>query len=131
MENVFNKVVMITIEAEGYRSGATALQVGFVEKEVYEDWKEEIESYTSYFGDLDGKHSEVEGETSIMLIEDEFDLRRAIDKQGASDGDYFIFEGMLCEACDIESLEKFHEEFALKLSTEVSKKYYFDGKEVI
>ena len=74
-------IVKLNVYAEAYYSGATYEEDVVISKNLYEKIKTELDEYNSennenargvYVGELDGKHSEVEGDLSIeMYFEDE------------------------------------------------------------
>lgn len=65
------EVVAIELFGEGYYSGSVASHLGFMLKQDYLKYKEEIESYIPYFSELDGKHSETEGEVFVHELDNE------------------------------------------------------------
>lgn len=58
-------ITNINFYAEGYYSGQTYEENLRIRTEVYEKLKDEINSIKCYVGDLDGKHSEVEGDIEV------------------------------------------------------------------
>lgn len=65
------KIVFIGSEAEGYYSGAYALEGGFVSEDVFNQFSEvfNILFENRSFHELDGKHSEVEGTQVIEHLD--------------------------------------------------------------
>src|SRR5690625_6338674 len=72
MENL----VFIGSEATGYYGGAYDCFGVFVSKEMYEKYREELETAFRYrnHGELDGKHSEVEGNLIVEEVKDELKI---------------------------------------------------------
>lgn len=60
---------LIVKQGVGYRSGATKTFTAFVGDTFCEEFEEEIHNLVPYYGELDGKHSEVE-ENAVSLIID-------------------------------------------------------------
>jgi hypothetical protein len=54
--------------AEGHHSGSTGTEGMFIPTSFLEEFSEEIASHTFYFHELDGKHSETEGDVSFSDI---------------------------------------------------------------
>lgn len=69
-------IVKLNVYAEAYYSGATYEENVVISKNLYEKIKTELDEYDSennenargiYVGELDGKHSEVEGDLSVGI----------------------------------------------------------------
>lgn len=69
-------IVKLNVYAEAYYSGATYEEDMIISKSLYEKIKTELDEYDSennenargiYVGELDGKHSEVEGDLSVGI----------------------------------------------------------------
>lgn len=69
-------IVKLNVYAEAYYSGATYEEDVVISKSLYEKIKTELDEYDSennenargiYVGELDGKHSEVEGDLSVGI----------------------------------------------------------------
>lgn len=69
-------IVKLNVYAEAYYSGATYEEDVVISKNLYEKIKTELDEYDSennenasgiYVGELDGKHSEVEGDLSVEI----------------------------------------------------------------
>ena len=103
-------IVRLNVYAEAYYSGATYEEDVVISKSLYEKIKTELDEYDSenndnargiYVGELDGKHSEVEGDLSVGIYsEDEiadcsWDLNE--------DGDSLYYKGK--DICDEKDLD--------------------------
>lgn len=73
-------IVKLNVYAEAYYSGATYEEDVVISKSLYEKIKTELDEYDSennenargvYVGELDGKHSEVEGDLSVEVYSEE------------------------------------------------------------
>lgn len=73
-------IVKLNVYAEAYYSGATYEEDMVISKSLYEKIKTELDEYDSennenargvYVGELDGKHSEVEGDLSVEVYSEE------------------------------------------------------------
>lgn len=73
-------IVKLNVYAEAYYSGATYEEDVVISKRLYEKIKTELDEYDSennenargvYVGELDGKHSEVEGDLSVEVYSEE------------------------------------------------------------
>jgi hypothetical protein len=95
MKDLIGKVVFIEFYGEGYYSGASESQSAFVTKEFFEEHKDEIEGYTPYFSELDGKHSGIEGDVKITFCETEENLKHALKTMTEQDGDWMIWDSCL------------------------------------
>lgn len=65
------ELVQINAYAEGYYSGQTHEENVFITKESYEKVKEDVGAIEIYVYDLDGKHSEVESDITIIELTEE------------------------------------------------------------
>ncbi|RKI83887.1 hypothetical protein D7V90_08330 [bacterium 1xD42-87] len=103
-------IVKLNVYAEAYYSGATYEEDIVISKSLYEKIKTNLDEYDSennenargiYVGELDGKHSEVEGELSVEIYsEDEvadcsWDLNE--------DGDMLYYK--IKDICDEKDLD--------------------------
>lgn len=96
IKDVVGNIVMVEFSGEGYWSSNSASQVAFFSKKDYEDYISDLaESYTPYFHELDGKHSEVVGKCRIVYIDSVGDLKDAIKSYCDSDDNWMIWESML------------------------------------
>lgn len=86
------EVVAIELFGEGYRSGAVARHVSLVTKDFYEENIELVENYTPYFHELDGKHSEVQG--NVYVYDNARDIAEAL--AGATDN-WMIWESLFAD----------------------------------
>ena len=130
MKDLIGKVVFIEFFGEGYYSGASESQSAFVTKEFFEEYKDEFEGYTPYFSELDGKHSEIEGEVKINLCETEEDIKTALKTFTEQDGDWMVFESCLDGCEDIEEQWKFSKDIKKRVSSYTTTVYTFDGEEI-
>lgn len=73
-------IVKLNVYAEAYYSGATYEEDVVISKSLYEKIKTELDEYDSennenargvYVGELDGKHSKVEGDLSVEVYSEE------------------------------------------------------------
>ena len=73
-------IVKLNVYAEAYYSGATYEEDVVISKNLYEKIKTELDEYDSennenasgiYVGELDGKHSEVEGDLSVEIYSED------------------------------------------------------------
>lgn len=73
-------IVKLNVYAEAYYSGATYEENVVISKSLYEKIKTELDEYDSdnnenargvYVGELDGKHSEVEGDLSVEIYSED------------------------------------------------------------
>lgn len=73
-------IVKLNVYAEAYYSGATYEEDVVISKSLYEKIKTELDEYDSknnenargvYVGELDGKHSEVEGDLSVEIYSED------------------------------------------------------------
>lgn len=73
-------IVKLNVYAEAYYSGTTYEEDVVISKSLYEKIKTELDEYDSennenargvYVGELDGKHSEVEGDLSVEVYSEE------------------------------------------------------------
>lgn len=103
-------IVKLNVYAEAYYSGATYEEDVVISRNLYEKIKTELDEYDSennenargvYVGELDGKHSEVEGDLSVKVYsEDEvadcsWDLNE--------DGDMLYYK--IKDICDEKDLD--------------------------
>lgn len=79
-------VVNLCCFGEGYHSGATYEENIAVSKEVYEKCKDKISDLKVYLGELDGKHSCVNGEIEAQYFSEEMIPEAGFDET-YNDGD--------------------------------------------
>ena len=65
MENL----VIIRLTADGYYSGSSVEECCILREDTFDKIKEKLFNKTFYFHELDGKHSETEGDLSIEIID--------------------------------------------------------------
>lgn len=59
------KVVCLAVSAEGYRSGAFRSHIFFMPEDDFDKHEDVLLAYRFWFHELDGKHSEIEGEVTV------------------------------------------------------------------
>lgn len=110
------EVVAIELFGEGYRSGAVARHVSLVTKDFYEENIDLVENYTPYFHELDGKHSEVQGE--VIVHHEAQDIAKAL--AGATDN-WMIWESLFYDSVSASLEEAQDESAALEAMCSVKK----------
>lgn len=103
-------IVKLNVYAEAYYSGATYEEDVVISKSLYEKIKTELDEYDSennenargvYVGELDGKHSEVEGDLSVEVYSEEEIADCSWDLN--EDGDCLYYEVKdICDAKDLD-----------------------------
>lgn len=132
-EFLLGTLVMVEFSATGYYSGNSESQVAFFEKDDYETVKDALESYTPYFRELDGKHSEVEGVVTTTYINTMLEFKQCIDSHMNADDHYMIFESCLdCSEYDSMTgmLMETHEAIVSQFETETATEYYVQGVKI-
>lgn len=66
--------VRVSVYAEGYYSGQTYEEAVYITKDFYDMAKDSIDGISIYVYELDGKHSEVEGEVEVEVFDSSRDL---------------------------------------------------------
>ncbi len=103
-------IVKLNVYAEAYYSGATYEEDVVISRNLYEKIKEELNEYDSennenasgiYVGELDGKHSEVEGDLSIEVYSE--DEVADCDWNLNEDGDRLYYK--VKDICDEKDLD--------------------------
>jgi len=103
-------IVKLNVYAEAYYSGATYEEDVVISKNLYEKIKTELDEYDSennenasgiYVGELDGKHSEVEGDLSIEVYSE--DEVADCDWNLNEDGDRLYYK--VKDICDEKDLD--------------------------
>ena len=130
MKDLIGKVVFIEFYGEGYYSGASESQSAFVTKEFFEEYKDEFEGYTPYFSELDGKHSEIEGDVKINLCNTEEDLKSALRTMVEQDGDWMVFESCLDGCEGVEEQWELSKCIKQRIASFTTTKYTFDNEEI-
>ncbi|MDQ0174431.1 hypothetical protein [Bacillus chungangensis] len=100
-------LVFVGAEAHGYYSGAHACEGVFVRRDYYEKYKEELTNVFGFktFCELDGKHSEVEGDLIVKNINSITDVAEVVFDLNA-DYDTYVFEDYIEEEDYQEELSK-------------------------
>lgn len=130
MKDLIGKVVFVEFYGEGWYSGASESQSGFVTKEFFEQYKDELTSYTPYFSELDGKHSVIEGDVNITECNTEKDLKVALKSFTENDGDWMVFESCL-DCCEgVEEQWELSKSIKKRIASHTTTVYTFDGEEI-
>lgn len=100
------KIIFIGSEAEGYRSGAYACRGVFIAGEVYAKYSNVLGKLfeSNYFHDLDGKHSEVEGDQVFKTFDGYGEIAKFMDK--VDDYGYYLIDEELYEVEEDELEEE-------------------------
>ncbi len=130
MKDLIGNVVFVEFYGKGYYSGSSESHSAFVTKEFFEENKETFENYTPYFHELDGKHSEIEGDVNINLCNTEERLREAIKKVCEKDDDWMIWESCLDGVDGVEEQVEFSKNITSKITSKTVTTYMIDGVEV-
>ncbi len=130
MKDLIGNVVFVEFYGEGWYSGASESQSAFVTKEFFEENKEIFEDYTPYFSELDGKHSEIEGDVKINLCETEEQLKEALKTSSEKDGNWMVWESCLDGVDGVEEQVEFSKNITSKITSKTVTTYMFDGVEV-
>lgn len=103
-------IVKLNVYAEAYYSGATYEENVVISKSLYEKIKTELDEYDSennenargvYVGELDGKHSEVEGDLSVDIYSEDEVADCSWDL--SEDGDMLYYK--VKDICDEKDLD--------------------------
>lgn len=124
-----NDIVLVTMFGEGYYSGNIVEYSAIIPLEMFEEFEDEITSYTPYFYELDGKHSEVQGQVFIKKGS-ELSFQRLIAEMVGTDYDYVLerlFDHLGIVSEDIYDM---NEDFTENCEVKTETKYYFKGEEV-
>lgn len=82
-----NKIVKVKGHACGYYSNAEYSEGFYVTEDFYEKYKDVLPT-VFYVGELDGKHSETEGDISYYIFDIENDIK-SIEEEYHNDGSVF------------------------------------------
>ncbi len=109
------EVVLVELFGKASYSGQSESHSAFMTKEMYEKYEDDINSYTPYFHELDGKHSEVIGE--VIIHEDGQDIAAALARK---DDDCMIYESLLynIHSEDLSKVEELNESIQIGLRGE-------------
>lgn len=94
-------IVLITLSAEAYYSGATVTHDAFVTQAFIDENEEIIEGYHFSVHELDGKHSETEGEVSFDTLDKDNAESLLAELHGESEQ---VFEDMLDDCIGLEEM---------------------------
>ena len=99
-------LIFVGAEAYGYYSEAYACEGVFLSKEMYEKHEELLKSTFSerYFHELDGKHSQVNGDLVVNKINSEFDVYALLTDDCVSCNPYLLEEYIEDDVEGIEDL---------------------------
>lgn len=120
----------IKLFGEGYHSGATETHMMFIRKKSLEDAgidRDDIEEYTPYFVELNGKHSEVEGEVTFYEDLSQVDNLKELIVESCEADDWKIYDSMLHEF-DTDQICKDHVEFIEAVCIQVVTNVTFNGE---
>lgn len=124
------ELAVIKIEAEGYYSNSYIRCEAVVEKSFIEKYVEDFNSV--YFHELDGKHSEIEGDVTILNLNKE-NLADVIKSYLDAEGDeYKIWECLVYDIDEdvITRQIEVNTEFCDLCDMETATKYFFKGEEL-
>lgn len=85
------KTVLVEFVGKGYYSGNEEIHSCFIPENIYLEYKDDIETYTPFFYELDGKHSEVQGKVLVNKVT-KSSLRELLLKYNNADDSYKIFD---------------------------------------
>lgn len=125
-------LVMINLYGEGYYSGNSESYTMVVSLSFYEKYEDEINNYTPYFHELDGKHSEVEGETSVTPVS-EGTLKCVIASVLEDESwkiEESLFDSIGAGAEEVAEQVGIHEAFSTLCEKKTVTKFYFKGEEI-
>lgn len=99
-----SKYVFIGSEATGCYSGAEACEGTIMEWDIYEKYEKNLSDafVNRYFHELDGKHSEVEGEYVFEIFSSINELMKFIGKKDPDTSEYLLVEQLYDEVEDEE-----------------------------
>lgn len=131
MDKYLNKVVLIEVWAEGYYSNQREQHYAFVPIEIYESHRDAVKDHTSYFHDLDGKHSEIEGTVVESYICTPEDLKLAYLSNKGNES-WHITECMdnIFSSDEISVIEDLTANIMIQFTTEVTTVVKFNGEVV-
>ena len=112
MNSIYNNLYWLSVSAEAYYSGNSVQDGIFVSKELW-DQVEQDDLGTVYYHELDGKHSEVEADTNIVMVS-EVNIEQVLTEWKDSDGDYDKLYESLLDGQDetlLEEMQAFHDNF--------------------
>lgn len=90
---ILTNTVFVNLTATGGYSGQTESHTGFMPKEIFEKYEQEITDHTPYFHDIDGKHSEVEGKTITTHVSQDT-LKGCLLAHFNADGNWQVYESL-------------------------------------
>ena len=132
MNNIYNNLYWVSVSAEAYYSGNSVQDGIFVSKELW-DQVDEDELGTVYYHELDGKHSEAEADTNIVMVS-EGNIEQVLTEWHNSDGDGDrIREQLLGNLEDdlAADIIVFHDNFVENIQFETVVTCYFLDKVII
>lgn len=129
MEYRGKQIVAIEIWAEGYYSSSFAGHVGFMFKEDYEKYEDIVNEFSTWFHELDGKHSEIEGTIDVHYNDE--DIVKAVARQT---DDYKFYENVLehiaeeVEEEETNRIEQISQEIAEQFNVKTVVEVSFNNK---
>ena len=132
MNNIYNNLYWVSVSAEAYYSGNSVQDGIFVSKELW-DQVDEDDLGTVYYHELDGKHSEAEADTNIVMVS-EGNIEQVLTEWKDSDGDYDKLYESLLDGQDetlLEEMQAFHDNFVENIQFETVVTCYFLDKVII
>lgn len=124
-----NDIILVTMFGEGYYSGNVAEYSAIIPLEMFEEFENEITSYTPYFYELDGKHSEVRGKVLITKGTD-LSFQRLVAQMVGTDYDYVLERLFTENGITSQDIYDMNEDFINNCEVKTETKYYFKGEEV-
>lgn len=119
-------IVLVTMFGEGYHSGNVAEYSAILPLQLFEEFEEEIVSYTPYFYELDGKHSEVQGQVFVK----DLPMQRLISEMIETDYDYVLERLFDHLGISSEDIYNMNEDFIKNCEVKTETRYYYKGEEV-
>jgi hypothetical protein len=120
---------LITVQGCGYHSNKQVSHATLISKELYEEHKELIDKFSYTFYELDGKHSETEGN---VFVEKVSDIHFSEVVEGMLEGDFiYVLESLedhLGLSGEIGFLYDFNKEFTNKCESETKTVYFYEGE---
>ncbi len=128
---VYNNVYWVSVSASAHYSGNSVQDGIFVSKELW-DLVDTEDLGTVYYHELDGKHSECEATTGIVLVTEDNAVEVLLEWKESNGEDWIIFESLLYGQDDglIEKITAFHEEFSENVEFTTTIKCKFGDQEL-
>jgi hypothetical protein len=131
MDKYLYKAVLIEVWAEGYYSNQSEQHYAFIPIEIYEPHRDAVKEHISYFHDLDGKHSEIQGTVVESYICTPEDLKLAYLSNKGNES-WRITEGMddIFSSDEISAIEDITGSIMMQFTSEVTTIVKFNGEVV-